>query len=305
MFRVFWPGAKGGCFKQPAKRNTLFHLVLRNASKFRILHFMELEVTFYRQCLSEELAKRCEKNPSYSLRAFARACELAPGVLSQVLSGKRIPSYKMAEKLIAVLDLSPNERTQFLKSLANKHQARGLKRLNPLFKSTLKTPAPKELSLDLFRIIGDWYHYAVLMLTYVEGFKPHPKWIASQLSISEVEAKLAIERLINVGLLKEENGTLVSTEDHITTADKHLTNSALKRHVRQSLEKAGHSLENDPLDIRSMTYMTMAIDPDKINEAKALIEEFTNKMSDLLESGRRRQVYEFGVYLYPLQKLKK
>jgi len=51
-----------------------------------------------------------------------------------------------------------------------------------------------------------------------------------------------------------------------------------------------------------MNYMTMAIDVEKIPEAKALIEEFTNRMSALLETGRRTQVYEFGVYLYPLQK---
>ena len=51
-----------------------------------------------------------------------------------------------------------------------------------------------------------------------------------------------------------------------------------------------------------MTYMTMAIDETKISEAKLLIEEFTNKMSALLETGKRTRVYEYGVYLYPLQK---
>jgi nucleoid DNA-binding protein len=51
-----------------------------------------------------------------------------------------------------------------------------------------------------------------------------------------------------------------------------------------------------------MTYMTMAIDEAKLPEAKALVEEFTNKMSILLESGKKTRVYEFGTYLYPLQK---
>ena len=257
---------------------------------------------YYKECLQEELAKRCDKNQSYSLRAFAKACSLSPGELSQILSGKRIPSYKVAQKILSGLDLTPQQETQFLGSLAGKHKNRGLKRLSSVFKHMGAIPAPKEISIDLFRVIGDWYHYAVLMLTYVEGFKSNPKWIASQLSITEIEAKLAIERLVNVGLLKEENGTLISTNDHITTSDKQLTTPALRRHTKQSLEKAVYSLENDPIAERSHTYMTMAIDPNKIDEAKKLVEEFTNKMSALLESGRRTQVYEFGVYLYPLQK---
>jgi len=263
---------------------------------------MEKTNLFYKQFLQEELAKRCEKNPSYSLRAFAKVCNLSPGELSQILSGKRIPTYKVAQKILGGLDLSPQEESQFLGSLALKHQSRGLKRLNKVFKEMKSAPVPKAINIDLFRVIGDWYHYAVLMLTYVEGFKPSPKWIAAQLLISEIEAKLAVERLIKVGLIEERDGTYVSTEEHITTADKHLTTPALKKHTKQSLEKAVYSLENDPIEDRSHTYMTMAIDPLKINEAKKLIEEFTNKMSAYLESGRRTRVYEFGVYLYPLQK---
>ena len=263
---------------------------------------METKSVFYKQCLQEELARRCEKNSNYSLRAFARACNLSPGELSQILAGKRIPSYKVAQKILSGLDLSPQEESQFLGSLAEKHQTRGLKKLSKAFKGMKSIPQTKAINIDLFRVIGDWYHYAVLMLTYIEGFKPNPKWMASQLGITELEAKLAIERLIKVGLLEEKNGTLVGTNDHITTADKHLTTPALKRHTKQSLEKAVYSLENDPIEDRSHTYMTMAIDPNKIKEAKNLIEEFTNKMSAYLESGRRTRVYEFGVYLYPLQK---
>ncbi len=259
-------------------------------------------VYFFKKCIQEELARRCEKNPSYSLRAFARSCNLTPGELSQILSGKRIPSYKVALKVLSTLDLSPKEKAQFLSSLAERHKSRGLQRLNPVFKRMKLELVPKEISIDLFRVIGDWYHYAILMLTYVENFNPDPKWIASQLSLTELETKLAIGRLINVGLLKEKNKTLIGTNEHITTADKHLTTPALKKHTKQSLEKAIYSVENDPIEVRSNTYMTMAIDPKKIGEAKKNIDEFTNKMSGLLESGKRTQVYEFGIYLCPLQK---
>lgn len=263
---------------------------------------MERIQEHYIHQISSELARRSDINPRYSLRAFAKACDISPGVLSQFLSGKRVPSYNIAQKILVQLNLTPEEQEVFLSSLALKHQNRGLKRIGSAFKNKKIVPSPNKLSLELFKVIGDWYHYALLMLTCIEGFKPSYKWMASQIGISEIETKLAIERLETVGLLKFENGTFVCTNAHFTTADKHLTNAALKKHVKQSLEKAIHSVDNDPIDKRSMTYMTMAIDETKISEAKVLIEEFTNKMSALLESGRKTKVYEYGVYLYPLQK---
>jgi uncharacterized protein (TIGR02147 family) len=259
---------------------------------------------FYLNCLKMELVVRSERNSHYSLRAYAKACGFSPGVMSQFLSGKRIPSFQMAEKIIKALKLSHEEQECFLSSLAKKHQKRGLKRISPAFKKIIQSPTPKELSLDLFKVIGDWYHYAILMLTYVEQFNSDPKWIAEEIGITKTEAQLAINRLIQVGLIrKDKDGSLVATEEHFTTSDKNVTNSALKMHTKQSLQKAIASVDNDPIDMRSMTYMTMAIDPNKISEAKKIIEDFTNRMSGVLETGKRSLVYEFGVYLYPLQKI--
>lgn len=264
---------------------------------------MAQTTSIYKQILAEEFARRTAKNPKYSLRAMAKALEVEPGALSQILSGKRIPSYKMSQQILKHLELSPELESEFLNSIATAHQSRGLERINPAFKEMRYQPAPRDLNIELFRIIGDWYHYAILFLTYVDGFRSDARWIASQLSISEIEAKLAIERLISCGLLIREKGKLKCWENSFTTADKQVTTAALRRHQRQILEKAVYSLENDPIDVRSHSSMTMAIDPSKINEAKKLIEDFTNKLSGMLESGTRSHVYELSLCLFPLQKI--
>lgn len=81
-----------------------------------------------------------------------------------------------------------------------------------------------------------------------------------------------------------------------------MTHASLKRHQKQVLEKALHSLENDSIEVRSMTSMTMAIDPEMLPKAKIMIETFTNQLCVLLESGSRKQVYEMSVNLFPVQK---
>jgi uncharacterized protein (TIGR02147 family) len=261
------------------------------------------QMAFYRNCLQEELERRCEKNPRYSLRAFAKALGFEATVVSQIISGKRVPSLRTAQKLLSALGLPPDEEQHFLASLAEVHRSRGLERLSPFFKKFKADFAPqRELALDLFRVIADWYHYAILALSLTDGFKSNPQWIAAELGISEAQTKIAIDRLLKLGLLVERDGALKSSTEGFTTADKQITHAALKRHQKQILEKAIESLENDPVDSRSMTSMTMAVDPAKIPTAKQMVEEFTQRLMQFLESGKQSQVYELGITLFPLQK---
>jgi len=214
-----------------------------------------------------------------------------------------VPSWKMAKSLLGILDLSPEERDLFMNSLAEYHRARGL-RLNPEIRKLNTQPEPhaRELTAETFRVISDWYHYAILELTYTKGFKPEPKWIAKELGISEMEAKLAIQRLVSLELLTEMKGTLKKTDATLTTADRQITTPALKRRQKQVLEKAIQSLESDPIEIRDTTALCMAIDPKKIPEAKWRIQEFKRSLCEFLESGDRAQVYELAISLFPTQK---
>ena len=121
----------------------------------------------------------------------------------------------------------------------------------------------------------------------------------------KAEAELALQRLLDLELLNRKNGKLVVWEKQFTTADKNITTSALRRHMRQILEKALYSLENDSIDRRNITAMTMAIDPARIPKAKEMIEDFTRKISKFLEGGKKSEVYEVNINLFPLQRTKK
>lgn len=263
------------------------------------------ETTFYQKCLREELQRRCERNPRYSIRAFARALKVDVGALSKILSGKQIPSMKIAQALLAALDITLEEQEAFLGSLTEKQKARNLQRRSPAFRSVLTGIPPKELSIDLYRVIADWHHVAILELTFIEGFQNGPRWIAKKLGISVVEAKLAVQRLLDLGLLEENAGQLKKSGESFTTADKGLSTPALRKNQKQFMEKAIYSLENDPITDRSVTSMTMAIDPEKLPIARQMIREFKQTLCQFLESGKRTRVYNLGVALCPIQTMEK
>lgn len=262
-----------------------------------------MPTSFYRNYLKEELARRIEKNPRYSLRSFSRSIGFEATVISQIISGKRIPSLKTIDKLISALGLSPDVSRKFVDSLAKEQQSRDLKRKSPYFAQyNVEHYRKPELSIDLFKVIADVHHYGILALSQSKGFKSNVKWIASQLETGESETRLAIDRLLNLGLLEEKNGQWVASEEGFTTADKHITTPALRKHQKQVLEKAIQSLENDPIEERSMSSMTVAIDPSRIPEAKKRIQAFTEDLVRFLEGGEKTRVYEIGVALFPLQK---
>src|SRR5688572_17118598 len=77
----------------------------------------------------------------------------------------------------------------------------------------------KILQTDAFRVISDWYHYTILELTFVEGFRNDPTWIANKLGITQFEAKEAIARLKRLELLEEISGKLVKTDTHLASSN--------------------------------------------------------------------------------------
>jgi uncharacterized protein (TIGR02147 family) len=255
---------------------------------------------FYKSYLQSELSRRCERNPRYSVRAFARALDINDGALSQILSGKRIPAYRTALRIIRSLGLTPEEEQNFLGSLAEKHRSRGLQRLNPIFRE-IQTK-PKQQQIDLFRMAADWYHVAIMELVLTDEFQSDPNWVARELGISVIEAKMALERLVNHNCLVYQDGKYLRANGGDRQFAGHgRTNSALRTFHRQVLEKAIHSLENDDPNIRDFTGWTLAIDPEKLPEAAALIESFASNLTSFLVSGKQSKVYHLEFCLYPLQ----
>ncbi len=67
---------------------------------------MEAIELFYNFILKNELARRIEQNPQYSLNSFARTLGVSPATLSLVLNNKQPLSLKNANKILKVIELS-------------------------------------------------------------------------------------------------------------------------------------------------------------------------------------------------------
>jgi uncharacterized protein (TIGR02147 family) len=261
----------------------------------------------YQHILLSEFESRKIRNSSYSLRAYARDLDLAAPKLSEILRGKCGLSEKSAQLIAKKLNLSIDE-TQLFINLVNAKHARShvLKKKAAQKLSTINSYASySEISLETFKIIADWQHFAILELTEVCGFQSSTAWIAQRLNISFKTADEAIMRLIDFGLLKKnELGSWVQTHKSLATPSG-IPSSEIKKHHRQVLAKAEESLINDPVSERDFSTMTMALPKAAYSEIQNEIKNFRRMLAaKYLKTNNKERLYSLAIQLFPLDKKK-
>lgn len=83
----------------------------------------------FRQFLEDELARRSQNYPRYSLRAFARHLDVDSSFLSKILNGKRTVTMRTIRMFGERLNLPPEEMQRFAEISREKKMKRKLNRL--------------------------------------------------------------------------------------------------------------------------------------------------------------------------------
>lgn len=242
--------------------------------------------------LREYLLEVQRKNPSFSLRALAKRIQLSPSAVSEILNGKRKVSQEMAEKILKNIGCDLQEQYRLLSLFNTDMQQKSFIEDNYL-----------KLTADQFRLIADWYHFAILSLAETEDFRADPLWIAKRLGINLPVAEMALERLERLGLIEWSRGRriLKLTQSQVSTPDE-VSAQALQKSHHADLELSKQAIEQVDLALRDFTSMTLAIDVKKLPQAKKMIREFHAKMSAYLESGVKNEVYKLCIHMMPISK---
>ena len=246
---------------------------------------LELSNRAFKVFLENELEKRQSKNTSYSLRSFANFLEIDAPTLSKVLNGKKTIGKKLITRLCEKLGCASGEFLQIDDGL-NSDDSFSL------------------LTEDQAQYLSQWYYYAILELLELEDFQYDYKWVSQKLNIPRKQVQIALERMIRLGFIEENNNQLVDkTCGKTTNISSELSSSARREHQRGILELAIDALENISPAIRDQSSMTVSINSNDIPEAKALIKQFRRDMSKFLNNSKNKdQVYNLGISFYPVTK---
>jgi uncharacterized protein (TIGR02147 family) len=159
-----------------------------------------------------------------------------------------------------------------------------------------------KLSDDAFRVIADWYYYAILELTQLDGFKGDIKWIAKTLDLPFTKVLQAVERLKRLNYLEitAQNKWIDRLGDTNNLGNEFKT-QAFTEHQKQILEKAAEALSKTTYEERVQSSMTLVSSRERIKLAKPLILNFIEELDAFLKSGKGKEdVVAISVSLFPL-----
>jgi uncharacterized protein (TIGR02147 family) len=246
---------------------------------------------FYISKLNSELKKRIQKNPSYSIRSFARDLSIDSSSLSAIINGKRKIPLNKIEVIAQKICENESELKAFLKSANLDHLS--LKNI----KAKTFTENRHQVTDQEFAKISDIQTYTLLSLIGTEGFKYDKNWIAKKLNLAPKKVEKTLETLIDVGLIRISNGTLVRTKKRTTTTDE-LACKYITKHHLASLDLAKKKcLELLPHE-RYFSTITIPSDPESIGQVKKLIMEFEDKIEAYLRTKKKKEVFKLSIQFY-------
>jgi transcriptional regulator with XRE-family HTH domain len=240
----------------------------------------------FRLWLQSEFAKRCSRNPSYSLRSLSKKLNMDPSTVSQLLRGKRKASPKLAEKIVRELQgdwnlIQPNTQG-----------------INFTFSGKEDYALIEDYALQALSI---WYYPAILESTFISNFKSDPRWISKEIGVPTEQVRIALEQLLTLGLLsKDANGQIKKSNKRLTNFKEGQTSAAHKELQKSIVDMAAKAIDEVKQSDKDITSMTMAIDKKNLEKAKTLTKKFRRDMAELLESGDPSDVYQLGIQLYPV-----
>lgn len=260
----------------------------------------------YRSFLREILVEKQKKNPRFSLRAFAKVLGIQPSFLSLVLNGKRDFSEETVGLIIEKLNLDPSAARE-LSLLVRLEKVKSAHQRDQLLQD-LKVLRPdlaeiRDLSVDQFKMIADWYHLPLQVLIDLEDFSWSEENAAKTIGINVHEVKLALERLAALELIEWTPGArpkalggsrMVQTPEH---------NQALKIYHESMLQKNIEALyEQDP-EQRVTATLTVALNDEQLREARAILVKAQQKILKLCQSrSPNKEIYHVGLNLFQVTK---
>lgn len=256
----------------------------------------------YRGLLSQELTHRLKKNSKYSQRAFARDLRISPSFLTLLLSKKRTISEGKAYEFCEALRWN-SERSRVFVQLVRMERIKSVKGREEILKELegSETYHLHRLEDDIFKLVSEWYCFALVELVSMSGGVYSELELARRLGIPKKKIIDAVERLIRVGLLTRESSQLRKAQKFYTTSE--IPSEAIRNFHQQMLDKASQALVTQPFDERDFSGASFSFDPKLMKDVKELIRKFRRDLMKFADSrGTPGGVFHLAIQFFRLDR---
>lgn len=263
----------------------------------------EVQKYFFQSILASDFQSRRDKNPRYSLRAYANFLDINASSLSAIMKGKRSLPINSAHFISEKLKLDNQAQVEFIDTIIQfrKDKLQRTHKQRKINQCANSTESYFELDEEeYYEVITEWEHYAVLNLLKIKKFELSKESVSKRLSISMERAEYVISNLFNSKLLfEDDHGKPTRSFENINTTNE-VPSLALKLAHIDELNLAKEKIYNTPINQRLFTSRTLPINTKKIDEAKRYLEDVKIQLSKLLEDENADEVYNLSINFFPL-----
>lgn len=253
----------------------------------------------YRSFLKEELIERQQKNPSYSLRAYARDLGVPVSRISEILNGKNGMSQKRALDISERLKLNHKDQQLFLDLVQMEHGRSKLEKQQARSRVQAKMDFSYEIENHEFSIISEWYHLPILELLKLPSQNTEES-IAKKLGLEKDTVRTALHKLAEMGLVQTQYGSWTTVQQE-GTIKSGFPSKSVRNYQRQLLEKALAALTERPLDERDFSSAVFVLNKKQVQHAKERIKQFRRSLMRELEGFEDPEaVYCLSLQLFEL-----
>lgn len=243
--------------------------------------------------LMSEYQTRKNKNSRYSLRSFANNLNVSPATLSMVFSGKRKLSKEKVIDISKKLGLSPSTTLRILES--------DIINFEDILTEQAKTK--KNLTEEKFQLIANWHHYAIISLSKIKKHKADTRWISRQIGISEMDARIALNRLLELGLIEIQNDKIIEI-NHSSSTTEDVPSEAIRNFHKGILTKAVTSIDEVDPSFREISSVILSFNKNDMLSAKQSLRDFQEHFANKFESTKNAdEVYALTLQFFPLSSL--
>ncbi len=227
-----------------------------------------------RNIIQQDLWRRMEKNPSFSLRAYSKMLEISPGYLSNFLNGKKNISPTKLEEILVQLGFDNNE-ILYCKDVLRYESLRDKGQRDIELEESIKKSYSFVVTTELnpFSVMLDSPQHTILSVFGSMGFDKESLFEQfSKLWDNLDDFEKALSDLISDGHLKLEDGKVYSASDNniITDSDIRVmkNNKEVSHMIHQNIINHGNYD-----DFHKSNSLKFAIGRDQIETANAIIKK--------------------------------
>jgi hypothetical protein len=228
------------------------------------------------------------KNPRFSLRAYARRLGLSAGCTWDIVNNN--PRWKVsAQRALSIVEtlevgkMDLKAQNQLLIALG------GTPRLNPQKMDKVTQETLLEPGADI-----------VLMSFDLPGLEQTDESIAKITGLSVNQVQHWVAKFKEAGLIAESNGRWVRTQVFLEADPQIDQGHSVKKYHEGHLELAKKALAMIPRESRHFSTLTFNSNPQKMKLIASKIEQLINEVNLVPDTEPDTHVYRIGVSLFPV-----